>query len=89
MFPVAHLDGAVCADPQHLELVDAAFVAPGGEPGQRMRKELCARCPIWSSCLTQGMAGEWGVWGGTSPHQRTRHGAPKAVDRIRSTTRVA
>lgn len=75
------LPRAACAD--RLDLVDAAFIRPGraqrGEP-PRPADELallCERCPIAHDCLTEAMLRhEFGMWAGTSPNARTRHGAP-------------
>lgn len=85
-FHVADIDHPACADPEHLGLVDEAFKRPGGPAAARMRENLCAGCPGARQCLTEAMdRGEWGVWGGTSPNFRTRHGGAKP--RIR--TKVA
>lgn len=66
-----------CAAPEHLALVDAAFERPGGPDAQRMKRDLCARCPIGEQCLAWAMLWrEDGIWGGTSPKARTQHGAP-------------
>jgi len=86
-FHVPDLDRPACADPLHLGLVDAAFTRPGGPAADLMREQLCSTCPAASACLQEAMErGEWGVWGGTSPHARTRHGG--AVPKIR-TSQVA
>jgi hypothetical protein len=65
--------GPACAD--RLDLVDAAYAKPGGPAGVQLR-QLCSTCPIWQDCLDRGMRGEAGVWGGTGPTVRTRHGSP-------------
>ncbi|MGH3478441.1 MAG: WhiB family transcriptional regulator [Nocardioidaceae bacterium] len=71
------LTDPACADPAHLDLVDAAFARPGGPAGRLMRKLLCGVCPAASECLGEAMVSpESGVWGATSPHWRTRNGAP-------------
>lgn len=71
------LTDPACADPVYLDLVDAAFARPGGPAGQLMRKQLCGSCPAARDCLGEAMANpEAGVWGATSPHWRTKHGAP-------------
>lgn len=68
---------AACATPEALPLVDAAFIRPGGTPGDEFRKRYCLRCPALVECLDWGMTHhEYGVWGGASPNLRTRHGAP-------------
>lgn len=66
-----------CAAPEALPLVDAAFVRSGGPEATYLRTEICSTCPVWEPCLALGMAGEWGVWGGTGVHERTRAGMPK------------
>lgn len=66
---------AACKD--RLDLVDAAFKRPGGPAAKELRDKCCKKCPIWQTCLFAGMAGEWGIWGGTSPNWRTHHGAPR------------
>lgn len=73
---------AACAD--RLDLVDAAFVSPGkGKRGEEPKASdelaiLCRTCPVASECLTHAMTHpEAGVWAGTSPNMRARHGAPK------------
>ena len=69
-----------------LPLVDAAFVRPGGPEARTMRDTLCPGCPAFDRCLDEAMTrGEVGVWAGTSPNQRTRHGGAK----YRTRTRVA
>lgn len=66
-----------CADPAVLPLVDEAFARPGGPAARRMRDELCTGCPVGPACLAWAMTShEHGVWAGTSPNLRTRHGAP-------------
>lgn len=65
---------AACTD--HLDLVDDAFERPGGVLAMELRTHYCPRCPIAAACLAGGMRGERGVWGATSPHMRTKHGAP-------------
>lgn len=88
-FPVP-LDGprAACAKPEHLALVDAAFVKPGGPEAQRMKRDLCTNCPIGERCLAWAMtAREDGIWGGTGPKSRTQHGGPgRASKRAHSGT---
>lgn len=66
-----------CAQPEHLTLVDAAFAKPGGPDAQRMKTDLCTGCPNGHRCLAWAMTWrEDGIWGGTGPNSRTRHGAP-------------
>lgn len=67
---------AACAD--RLDLVDAAYTSPGGAAAQALKRNYCGKCPIASECLTAAMERrEEGVWGGTSPHTRSRRGGPK------------
>lgn len=74
---VNDMSGALCAQPEHLELVDAAFARPGGPAARELRDRLCVRCPVAATCLDEGMQRpEFGVWGGTSQNLRTQHGAP-------------
>lgn len=71
---------AACSDPQHLPLVDAAFAKPGGPEAQEMKRTLCRECPVREQCLAWAMTHpEVGIWGETSPHQRTRAGVPSAA----------
>ncbi len=65
---------AKCAD--RLDLVDAAYARPGGPAARQLKQHVCPTCPIIESCFTEGMQGEDGVWGGTSPRQRTTAGGP-------------
>jgi WhiB family redox-sensing transcriptional regulator len=40
-------------------------------------RSICARCPIWSACLTYAFAYEsYGVWGGLTSLERKSIGAP-------------
>ena len=34
-------------------------------------REVCHRCPVWSSCLDAGIDEKWGMWGGLTPQERT------------------
>jgi hypothetical protein len=78
LFHVPDMDTPLCAQPEHLDLVDAAYAKPGGPAGKLMRERLCVRCPAYSQCLSEAMTRrEWGVWGGTTPNVRTRHGGPR------------
>lgn len=65
----------VCARPENLSIVDAAFDGRGGAgaPNQRAMKALCRRCPIWNECLQDALDnGEHGPWGGTVERERNR-----------------
>jgi WhiB family redox-sensing transcriptional regulator len=61
-------DDALCAqvDP------DLWFPEKGGSTGQA--KQLCQVCPVIDDCLsyalTQSSSDDWGVWGGTTEHER-------------------
>ena len=69
---------AMCADPDLLPLVDAATAKPGGPEARKMKRVLCANCPVSTLCATWAMEhGEAGIWGGTSPKARTMRGAPR------------
>jgi len=82
-FPDDHR--ALCAAPEHLALVDAAFTRPAGPAGQQLRDRLCRRCPVATLCLDEAMTSpEYGVWGGTTSNMRTRHGAQPADPWYRS-----
>lgn len=72
---------AACSTPAGLRLVDAAFERSGGAEAQLLRKTYCPTCPIVEECLRTGMLGEWGVWGGTGQHVRTKQGMPKPMNR--------
>lgn len=74
------LGRATCSDPQHLPLVDAAAAKPGGPEAQEMKDRLCRQCPVREACAAWAIAHpEIGVWGGTTPKQRTHRGAPSAA----------
>jgi hypothetical protein len=69
----------VCADPQYLTLVDAAFEQPGGPESHWMRNRLCTACTLRLECLLLGNAkGEHGIWGGLSAKQRVEAGGRPA-----------
>jgi len=69
----------VCADPEYLPLVDAAFEQPGGDESHWMRERLCVGCGLRLECLLLGNAkGEHGVWGGLNTHERVRAGGKSA-----------
>lgn len=74
---------AACGD--YLGAVDAAFAKPGGRAAHLIKEQLCPRCDIVEACFLAGMLGEAGVWGGTTPKVRNRHGSPKTLaDRRRA-----
>lgn len=69
----------VCAAPEYLSLVDAAFEDIGGPESHWMRQRLCTGCPVRAECLRLSMVdGEWGMWGGVPMKERTALGAPRA-----------
>jgi len=69
----------VCADPEYLPLVDAAFAQPGGDESQWLRERLCTRCSVRLECLLLGNAkGEHGIWGSLTSKQRVRAGGRSA-----------
>lgn len=43
-------------------------------PGQRQAAAICRDCPVARPCLAYALAvpGLHGIWGGTTPRQRTR-----------------
>lgn len=48
---------------------------PGHEPATphpttRAALALCNACPVRQACADQGQAEEYGIWGGTTEHQR-------------------
>lgn len=73
---------AACRD--RLDLVDAAYDRPGSREGRELRARFCPHCPIAARCFDEGMHGELGVWGGTSPKQRTESGARSLFNRHRA-----
>lgn len=74
---------ALCSDPVHLPLVDAATARPGGPDAQVMKATLCRQCPVVQQCHDWAMAhGEAGIWGATSPGYRSRRGAPKRLTSV-------
>lgn len=83
---------AACADPEHLPLVDAATAKPGGPAAQEMKARLCRHCPVARQCFAWAATHpEVGIWGGTSPRQRTNAGAPSAASnakRNKTTPRI-
>jgi hypothetical protein len=65
----------VCAAPENLRVVDAAFDGRGATnaPNNRAMKALCASCTIWDDCLRDALEnGEHGPWGGTVERERTK-----------------
>lgn len=47
------------------------FPDSGGDP--HPAKRICGTCPVARPCFESAMdAGEWGVWGGTTDHERRR-----------------
>jgi hypothetical protein len=63
----------VCADPQWLPIVDAAFAQPGGPEGHSLAARACAHCPVAAQCLLLAMtSGEHGPWGGTIRKTRSQ-----------------
>lgn len=77
---------AVCADPEHLPLVDAAAAKPGGPAAQEMKARLCRHCPVNQTCGAWAMThAEAGIWGGTSPGWRGKRGAPRGLTPVQHT----
>jgi hypothetical protein len=75
---------AACKDV--LPLVDRAFDRPGGPAAAVLKERFCQGCDIAAECLLEAARGgrhEFGVWGGTSPHWRTRNGAVPAPAYVR------
>ena len=35
-------------------------------------RQICMRCPVISQCLRVGLREEYGIWGGTTPSQRSK-----------------
>lgn len=76
-WPPSTVEHGVAACLDETDLVDAAFERPGGPAAVELRENFCRHCPIAAICLAHAMeVGEAGVWGGTSGHTRSRHGAP-------------
>lgn len=72
------MDIALCRD--RLDLVDGSYERPGGPEADTLKRHICPYCPLATDCLTQAMLQrEEGVWGGTTPNVRTRHGGPRAT----------
>lgn len=46
----------------------------GGQNSYMYARRLCADCPVRALCLDYALTSEqgFGVWGGTSPHDRRR-----------------
>lgn len=62
------------------------FLAENARMGTKVRaekaaKEVCLGCPVREQCLTQALTvpEEYGVWGGTTPEERTRIQLRKSV----------
>ena len=67
---------AACGD--RLDLVDEAYRKPGGPAGVELARHYCPRCPLALDCLSFAMTSrQEGVWGGATPHLRTKHGGPR------------
>lgn len=59
-----------CKD--RLDLVDAAMARPGSPAAHELRNRLCSTCQSAGFCLMSGIErSEHGIWGGTSPQERT------------------
>lgn len=71
----------VCADPEWLPVVDAAFERQGGPEAHDLAKRACPICEVRSECLLLAMRnGEPGPWGGTSSHTRVRRGGKRPTN---------
>lgn len=69
----------LCAAPEHLALVDAAFERAGGPESHELRERVCPGCPVRTGCLLLGNAnGEHGIWGGLNTNQRVSAGGRSA-----------
>lgn len=73
------LEHAACCEPG----VDPELFFPLGESGPAARqiadaKAICAQCPVAAQCRDWALrTGEPdGIWGGTTPEERRRRGAP-------------
>jgi WhiB family transcriptional regulator, redox-sensing transcriptional regulator len=51
----------------------AVFFPPHGDPAAQAR-QICARCPVRSDCLTYALDADerYGIWGGLDPDERRR-----------------
>ena len=38
---------------------------------EKTAREICFRCPVIAQCLRVGLREEYGIWGGTTPKQRS------------------
>ena len=54
--------------------LDPAIFFPSEGIGVQTAQQICAECPVKSSCLEYALANrvDHGVWGGTSERQRRR-----------------
>ena len=79
---VPHADTGAAACGDLLDLVDIAAQRPKSREGDILRDHVCPTRPIAANCLDLAMTnGEFGIWGGTTPKQRTQAGAPPARNR--------
>lgn len=53
---------------------DSEFFARSSTYAEQRAVELCIDCPVWEPCLAEGVAEEFGVWGGLTVKQRERYG---------------
>lgn len=81
---------AACKDAP-LPVVDEVFRRPGGQVAHDFADRYCLSiCPVAAECLGEAMGRhEFGVWGGTSSHWRTRRGAPAAPSYARAKQEAA
>jgi hypothetical protein len=71
--------GPVCAAPEWLPVVDAAFKKGGTDAAAYLKRYACARCPVFAECLFEALQGpEHGPWGGTTAKERTSKGGRSA-----------
>jgi len=71
---------ANCSDLEVLPLIGEAFRSPRGPAATRMSDQLCSGCDIRNACLAEAKSrAEHGIWGGTTPGTRRRHGAPRVT----------
>lgn len=53
---------------------DTAIFFPENEEGEQRAREICAGCPVRTTCLAQALARQepYGIWGGTTGDERRR-----------------
>ena len=64
---------ALC-NKRHIDFWYPPMDADVPEKYYSIARELCHRCPVWETCLSEAVrppVETWGMWGGLTPQERT------------------